>query len=95
MLPVTDEQLPVAQTLLEQMLDADLRAELAAPDRGTLSARKRNHHRVPYLAVIGAREASDKLVSLRLRDRTQLDPLAAPQAIERVTTTISTRSHEL
>lgn len=94
-LPVTDDHLPAAHALLGQLLDLDLRAELAAPDRGTLGARIRAHHRAPYLAVIGDREINDNMVSLRLRGGAQLDPLPNRQALERINGAIRTRSHQL
>jgi len=94
-LPVTDDQLPAARILLDQLLEADLRAELAAPDRGTLGARIRTHRRARYLAVIGAHEAADGQVSLRLRDRTQLKPLPTECAVDRIRTSINAHSHEL
>lgn len=94
-LPVTDDQLPAAHALHEQLLDVDLRAQISAPDRGTLGTRIREHHRAPYVAVIGARELTDDVISLRLRDCTRLDALSATQALERITTAVRTRSHEL
>lgn len=94
-LPVTDDHLPAAHALLGQLLDLDLRAELAAPDRGTLGARIRVHHRAPYLAVIGDREINDNMMSLRLRGGAQLDPLPNRQALERINGAIRTRSHQL
>lgn len=94
-LPVADDQGPAAQAVLEELLDADLRAELAAPDRGTLGARIRQHHRAPYAAVIGAREAAAGMVSLRLRDGTQLDPMPAAEALHRVQEVVRRRAHEL
>lgn len=94
-LPVADDQLPAAQALLDQLLDADLRAELAAPDRGTLGARIRQHHRAPYLAVIGAREASDGRVSLRLRAGEQPGPLPAAEVVQHIEAVVRSRSHDL
>lgn len=94
-LPVTDHQLPAARVLVGQLLEADLRAELAGPDRGTLGARVRTHHRAPYLAVIGAREAADGQVSLRLRDGSPLDPMPARRAVDQIRASIDARSHLL
>jgi threonyl-tRNA synthetase len=49
---------------------------------GSVGARIRDHHRVPYLAVIGAREAASGEVALRLRDGSRLDPMPGAAAIE-------------
>lgn len=94
-LPVADDQLPAARELLDRLLDADLRAELAAPDRGTLGARIRHHHRAPYLAVVGAREAADGQVSLRLRAGEQPGPLPVAEGVRRVEAVVRSRSHDL
>ncbi|GIF03005.1 threonine--tRNA ligase [Actinoplanes siamensis] len=48
---------------------------------GSLGARIRAAAKVPYVAVIGAREAADGLVSLRLRGGRQLDPMPGAEAI--------------
>ena len=56
--------------------DRGLRAEVAGPERGTLGARIRAARLVPYQAVIGAREAADDQVALRLRDGRRLDAAA-------------------
>ena len=58
---------------------AGLRAEVA--DDGSLGARIRAARRVPYLAVIGAREEAAGEVSLRLRDGQELPPRPVEQAL--------------
>ncbi|GGN01848.1 threonyl-tRNA synthetase [Actinoplanes campanulatus] len=59
---------------------ADLRVEVLHD--GSVGARIRECRKVPYLAVIGAREAADGSVALRLRDGRQLAPMPAAAAIE-------------
>ncbi|HWM04684.1 MAG TPA: threonine--tRNA ligase [Actinophytocola sp.] len=83
-LPVADDQLPPADALARGLLAAGLRAELAAPDRGTLGARVRQHRLVPVQAVIGEREAADGTVSLRLRDGRRVGPLPVADAVGRI-----------
>ncbi|MER5641501.1 threonine--tRNA ligase, partial [Kitasatospora sp. NPDC002227] len=80
-LPVSDAELPAAEALADQALDLGLRAELAAPAEGTLGARIRNHRLVPYLAVIGPREAAAGQVAIRLRDGSRLPPQDVEQAV--------------
>lgn len=94
-LPVTDEQLPVAASLARRLMEAGLRAEVCGPDRGTLSARIRNHRLVPYQAVVGAREADGGTVSLRLRSGPNLDPIPAPDAVDRIQSVVGSLSSEL
>ncbi|WP_263102627.1 threonine--tRNA ligase [Kitasatospora sp. DSM 101779] len=79
--PVAEEQRPQAEALVQQALRQGLRAELADPQGGTLGARVRAGRLVPYQAVIGAAEAADGLVSLRLRDGRRVGPLPVPEAL--------------
>jgi threonyl-tRNA synthetase len=83
-LPVTGLQLPAAASLLRRLIHAGLRAEITGPDRGTLGARIRSHRLVPYLAIVGAREAGHDTVSLRLRSGSALEPMPAREAADRI-----------
>jgi threonyl-tRNA synthetase len=94
-LPVTDAELPAATALLRRGVEQGLRAELAAPDRGTLGARVRAARRVPYQAVIGPKEQAVGAVSLRLRDGRQLDPLPAGEVVARIRSAAASRTHAL
>jgi threonyl-tRNA synthetase len=69
-----------------------LRVAIAEPDAGTLGARIRASRLVPYLAVVGAKEAADDHVALRLRDGRQVPPLPAAGALARIREVISDRS---
>ena len=51
--------------------------------------------KVPYVAVLGAREAASGSVSLRLRDGQQLDAMPIGDAISLVRRIAESRSHEL
>ncbi|GAA5016897.1 threonine--tRNA ligase [Kitasatospora paranensis] len=94
-LPVSDAQLPEARALVRRCTEAGLRAELAGPEHGTLGARVRAARLVPYQAVIGAAEAADGRVALRLRDGHRPDALPAAAAVERVLAAVAARSAEL
>jgi threonyl-tRNA synthetase len=71
-LPVGDAQVPQADALARQAVEAGLRAEVARPESGSLGARIRASRLVPYQAVIGAREAAAGQAALRLRDGRQV-----------------------
>ncbi|AEV88237.1 threonyl-tRNA synthetase [Actinoplanes sp. SE50] len=58
---------------------------------GSLGARIRAAAKVPYVAVIGAREAAAGLVSLRLRDGRQLDPMPGSAAIALISAVAAAR----
>ncbi|HEX4817946.1 MAG TPA: threonine--tRNA ligase [Nonomuraea sp.] len=67
-LPLSDAELPAAESLLRRCLAAGLRAELAPAGRGSLGARIRAHRLVPYQLVVGPREAASGRAAVRLRD---------------------------
>jgi threonyl-tRNA synthetase len=94
-LPVSDAQLPAAAALVRRCIERGLRAELAAPQRGTLGARVRAARRVPYQAVIGPKEQAVGAVALRLRDGRHLDPLPAGDVIAQIAATAASRTHAL
>jgi len=83
-LPISDAELPHADALARRCLDLGLRAEIMEADRGSLGARIRASRLVPYQAVIGAREAADDLVALRLRDGRRLDPRPIGDVLARI-----------
>ena len=81
-LPVAAQQLPAAESVLRRFISAGLRAEISGSDRGTLGARIRSHRLVPYLAIVGGREAGSDMVSLRQRSGQPFDLIPAPEAAE-------------
>jgi threonyl-tRNA synthetase len=83
-LPVTDAELAQAHALARRAIAGGLRAEVAAPEQGTLGARIRANRLVPYQAVLGAAEASAGNVALRLRDGTRHAGLAEGDLIDRI-----------
>ncbi|MEV6350704.1 threonine--tRNA ligase [Actinoplanes sp. NPDC051851] len=92
-LPVGAAHDEAAAAFAERVLGAGLRAEVL-PD-GSVGARIRNARRVPYLAVIGDREAADGRVALRLRDGRRLDPMPGAEAIALIDAVASARSQGL
>ncbi|TQF02498.1 threonine--tRNA ligase [Kitasatospora acidiphila] len=95
LLPVSEDELPQAEALRARCLEAGLRVELAAPEQGSLGARIREARLVPYQAVIGAREAADGLLALRLRDGRRLDPLPQGEALDRIAARVAARGAAL
>ena len=68
LLPVTDEVLPYAETLLDQLSQAGVRATVdRSGDRLGKLIRTGEQMKIPVLAVIGAKEAERNAVSLRSR----------------------------
>ncbi|MER5379081.1 threonine--tRNA ligase [Streptomyces sp. NPDC002688] len=94
-LPVSDAESDRALELVRRCRDRGLRAELAAPDQGSLGARVRAARLVPYQAVIGPREAAAGLIALRLRDGRRLDPRPADEVLHLIGQPIASRSADL
>jgi threonyl-tRNA synthetase len=95
-LPLTDAEVPYAQSIINRCLDPDagpaLRAELHAPDRGSLNARIRAARLVPYQIIIGPKEVADNELSLRLRDGQRHAPRPADHVLVELRTQIAQRS---
>ncbi|WP_370414969.1 threonine--tRNA ligase [Streptomyces fradiae] len=83
-LPVSDAEYEAAAGLAARCAELGLRAEVVGPHHGTLGARIRASRLVPYQLVIGAKEAADGQVAVRLRDGRRLDPMPAAELVERV-----------
>jgi threonyl-tRNA synthetase len=94
-LPVGPDQDEAARAFARACVEAGLRAELAVD--GSLGGRVRAsvQRRIPYAAVIGAREAADGRVALRLRDGRSLDPMPAPEAVRLIAGVDAARSLDL
>lgn len=94
-LPVSDAEAPQAAAFARRCVEAGLRAEVADPERGSLGARIREARLVPYQAVIGAKEASDDRVAIRLRDGRRLEPQPADEVLARVRERVESHSADL
>jgi threonyl-tRNA synthetase len=94
-LPVADSELAVAAALSDQAAALGLRADVCAPDRGTLASRVRDTRHAPYQAVIGPKEAADDHVSLRLRDGRRLPVQPPAPLLARMAALVARHSHEL
>ncbi|GAA4968423.1 threonine--tRNA ligase [Actinoplanes utahensis] len=77
-LPVGADQDAAAREFAAEA--ADLRVEVLHD--GSVGNRIRKSRKIPYVAVIGPREAATDLVALRLRDGRQLDPMPRAAAID-------------
>ncbi|MBQ0884323.1 threonine--tRNA ligase [Streptomyces sp. RM72] len=95
-LPVAGAQREAAYALVRRAAELGLRAEVADPERGSLGARVRAARKVPYQAVIGAREARDGgLVDVRLRDGRRPGRLPGTELLHHITARTKARGPEL
>ncbi|MEV6298556.1 threonine--tRNA ligase [Actinoplanes sp. NPDC051861] len=94
-LPVGADQDDAASSFAADALAAGLRAE--SVHDGSIGARIRDAagRKIPYIGMIGSREAPDGLVALRLRDGRQLDPMPQAEAIALIASIAAARSQEL
>ena len=93
--PVSDGQAEAVAEFERAAVVAGLRVEVAA--EGSMGARVRAAalRKIPYVAVIGAREAADGRVALRLRDGRHRAPMLVADALGVVVGVAASRSREL
>lgn len=84
-LTLTDDQIPYAKEVAAQMRAAGLRPELdVRPEKLGLKIREAHLERIPYTFVIGAKEAENKAVTVRLRDGKNLNGLPLADVIAKM-----------
>jgi threonyl-tRNA synthetase len=72
-LPVTDEARPYADTVLAALRERGIRAEMdAREEKIGYRIRDAEMQKVPYMAVVGAREAAEGMVAVRAHGRGDL-----------------------
>jgi threonyl-tRNA synthetase len=94
-LPVGADQAGAAEDWAEKALRQGLRVEVL--HEGSLGARIRAAigRKVPYIGVIGAREAAEGSVSLRLRDGRELPAQPAAEALALIANVVAARTPAL
>jgi threonyl-tRNA synthetase len=95
-IPITDGQNEYAASVAEQLKAQGVRAsaDLGA-ERMNAKIRQAQLMKVPYMVVIGANEAEAGVVSLRMRDGSQLNNIPLSEFMERVQDRIRRRASEL
>ncbi len=94
-LPISGSEVAAAEAVAERCARLGLRARLAGPERGSLGARIRDARLVPYQLVVGAKEAADGRVALRLRGGRRLDPQPADAVLRRIGALVDAHRTEL
>jgi threonyl-tRNA synthetase len=76
LLPITDRVHAYAQELGQEMRNADLRVDIdLRPETLRYKIREAQLQKIPYMVIIGDREAANRTLSPRLRDGTELKDL--------------------
>ena len=94
-LPVTDRHLPAAQGLVEELRAAKTRVEVSGTE-DSLAKRVRNAEvdRVPWVVVIGDKEAADGSVTLRVRGSKATRTFSRPEFLSYVSDRIHRREFD-
>ncbi|MBI2861833.1 MAG: threonine--tRNA ligase [Chloroflexi bacterium] len=91
-LPIADRHISYAEEVANQLKAAGLRAEVdARRERMNAKIRDAQLQKVPYMLVVGDREAADGTVSLRLRTEENLGPRPVAEVAEMIREAVAQR----
>ncbi|MDJ1183472.1 threonine--tRNA ligase [Roseofilum casamattae] len=92
LLPVSDAQLPYAETVAAQMRDRSIRVEVdKSGERLGKQIRNAEKEKVPIMSVVGAKEMESGGLNIRTRDRGELGELPLSEVIERMVEAIASK----
>ncbi len=91
-IPIADRHVDYANQLLEQLRDADIRAEVDSRSESMQSKiRDAQLQKIPYMLVVGDREEAEKQVTIRKRSGENLADQDFSKFVEDITTEIKDR----
>jgi len=94
-LPITDSVLRYGERVAEELREKGVRVEVdRRSEKLGWKIRDGETMKVPYLLVVGQREADENTVSLRLRHRRDEGVHSLDSVVERIVTAVSTRSRD-
>src|ERR671915_396235 len=92
-IPITDHQVEYAQSVRERLAARDLRVQVDdARDRMQAKIRNAQLQKVPYMLVIGKREAAEDAVAVRLRNGRDLGAMPVDAFLEMAPPRVESRS---
>ncbi len=95
-IPIADRHQEYAGRVLEALKAVGVRAEIdARSERMNAKIRDAQLQKIPYMLVVGDKEAASYAVSVRLRTNVDLKAMPVAQFIERISEIIKTKSMEL
>lgn len=91
-LPISDKTLDYSSQILSALLPLGIRAELNDTSE-TLGKKIRlaESQKVPYMVIIGEREAANNMISVRARGEKDLGQMTADEFIDKITTEIQNK----
>ena len=85
LLTLTDDQIPFAKEVFAKMREAGLRPELdVRPEKLGLKIREAHMQRIPYTAIIGAKEAAEGKLTIRLKGGENTPALPVEEVIAKM-----------
>jgi threonyl-tRNA synthetase len=85
LLPITDRVHPYAQEVARALGEADLRVELdTRPETLRYKIREAQVQKIPYMVIMGDREAASRTLAPRLRDGTELKDVPLEAFVQRL-----------
>ncbi len=95
-IPIADRHHEYANKVLQMLKDVGIRAEVdGRGERMNAKIRDAQMQKIPYMLVVGDKEASAEAASVRLRTNIDLKTMPLTQFIERVKGIVETKSLEL
>jgi len=93
-LPIADRHTPYARTVAARLNDAGLRADVdERQEKVNFKIREAELQKVPYMLVVGDREAAEGKVAVRRHGMKDEGPQSIEQFIERARTEVATKEH--
>jgi threonyl-tRNA synthetase len=95
-IPIADRHIEYANQVLAALKAVDVRAEVdGRSERMNAKVRDAQLQIIPYMLVVGDREAADNAVSVRLRTNENLGAMPLADFIARIMEITTTKSREL
>ena len=95
-IPISDRHNEYAGKVLAQLKAAGIRAEVdVRGERMNAKVRDAQMQKIPYMLVVGDKEAADNAVAVRLRTNENLGATPLDVFIERITNIVKSKSREL
>src|SRR5438874_8999868 len=95
-IPIADRHIEYANEVAQALKDASVRVEVdARSERMNAKVRDAQLQKIPYMLVVGDKEAAENAVAVRLRTNENLGATPLDSFVERITDIIKTKSRDL
>jgi len=95
-IPIADRHQEYANQVMEVLKKAGVRVEVdTRSERMNAKVRDAQLQKIPYMLVVGDKEAAEGAVAVRLRTNENLGAMPLANFVERITEIIKTKSREL